>query len=137
MKLATRLFFWGSVLLTVTGVAHFIGQYASPDPGSAGVRSMMKAYHPEGASFSQLDVQETFGACFGFSLIWAGASGLLFGKILASSHQMIRTASLFYAIAPAGMSAIAAAYGILPPVIVFTPSLILYLAAFFAAPRHA
>ncbi len=123
MTRAARLFFWGSVSLSAAGIATSMAISGAKSSNFAPVQSAISTWQP------------MFGKCLGFLLVWAGISGLLFGKVLTAAGATIRTASLYYAIVPAGIGAIAAAYGVHAPVLVMSPSIILYLAAFFASPR--
>jgi hypothetical protein len=124
MTLTARLFFWASALLTASGTALFLA-LVGRNPGLKGPLSF------------GWDIQKIFAVSFGFLVIWVGISGLLFGKVFAAALPAIRTASLYYAIAPAGIGAIAAAHGFLGLLLVVVPALVLYLGAFFAAPRHS
>lgn len=120
---AARLFFWGSVTLSAAGIATSMAISGGKTTNVAPVEAAISSWQP------------MFARCFAFLLIWVGISGLLFGKTLTAAEATIRTASLYYAIVPAGIGAIAAAYGIHIPLLVMSPSIILYVAAFFASPR--
>ena len=123
MTRAARLFFWGSVSLSAAGIATSMAISGGKPTNVAPVEATISSWQP------------MLAKCFAFLVVWAGVSGLLFGKTLTAAGATIRTASLYYAIVPAGIGAIAAAYGVHTPLLVMSPSIILYVAAFFASPR--
>src|SRR5262245_164619 len=106
----------GSVLFVLSGIAHFVGQFA-PDPHAAEIAKRIRTFTVPGTPFNYWNVLQSWGALYGTMTLLFGVALLAARYTSGGDPRVIRATSLIGAIAALVQIVFAVIFRTPPPVI--------------------
>ena len=132
MKSTRHSFTAGSVILMLSGVAHFFGQFGGgSNLQREAIYVLMKDNkgHSLGLTYTLWGVMQAWGIGFGVLLFFLGLQNLLTAAALAQDAAALRRAAASSAVCVVALVAMALAFQIAPPALLLGPAALCFIAA--------